>query len=465
VTSKTGTPHLTRGVPWTNASVLKLLGEERLADPVAAITQRARQMVLACLDEGWDGPPFDPLQLADILRISVVPCADIPDAQMVPTGAGGGRIEFNPNRPPGRVRYSVAHEIAHTLFTDCFADVRRRMRHQDAEADEWQLEALCNIAAAEILMPFGSVADSTLEHLRVERLLEQQRQFQVSMEALAIRIVRLLPEPCAMFCASRVESGPHAGRYRIDYTIGSTSWDNDLPAWLPATTAVADCIAIGYSTIVDEAWQAGPPLHVEAVGVPPYPGCKFPRVVGTVTTSARTTAPKPHVTFVRGNATKPRGTGRKVVVHIVNDKTANWGGRGFAQAVRETWPAAQDDFQDWVAEDRAQFRLGAVRFCDVGGNIQVASIVAQHGYGGAAKPRIRYAALREGLAEITRRAAAGGASLHMPRIGAGQAGGSWPVIEALVRVACSESRVSATVYDLPGADTPPEAPQRQFRFE
>src|SRR5207245_1567973 len=35
------------------------------------------------------------------------------------------QIEFNPNKPKGRLRYSIAHELAHTLFPDRAEAVRK----------------------------------------------------------------------------------------------------------------------------------------------------------------------------------------------------------------------------------------------------------------------------------------------------------------------------------------------------
>ena len=71
------------------------------------------------------------------------------------------------------------------------------------------------------------------------------------------------------------------------------------------------------------------------------------------------------------------------------------------------------------------------------------------------------AALREGLAAVASAAAAAGASLHMPRIGTGHAGGSWAVIEDLIRSTCCDAGLPVTVYDLPGA-APPAAEQAEF---
>src|SRR5436305_1955789 len=95
---------------WTNASVLAFAGGQ---DPIAAITDAARNLVAKALDHGWSGPPYDPLELARLLRLEVMPRSDVRDAQTVPLPKGRFRLEFNPTRPAARVRYSLAHEIAH----------------------------------------------------------------------------------------------------------------------------------------------------------------------------------------------------------------------------------------------------------------------------------------------------------------------------------------------------------------
>jgi hypothetical protein len=130
---------------WSNPSVLRFA---RGGDPVEVAAGAAREVVVRAIDAGWTGPPFDPLALADILRIEVVPRDDVREARTVPVGRENRvRIEFNPNRPKGRLRYSIAHEISHTFFEDCGDRVRHRGEDAAVASDDWQLEALCNIAA------------------------------------------------------------------------------------------------------------------------------------------------------------------------------------------------------------------------------------------------------------------------------------------------------------------------------
>ncbi len=177
---------------WTNKSVLEF-AEGR--DPIAAIIHAARTLALEAIQSGWSGPPFDPLLLAEQLDLALEPTNDVMDARAVPFGTKGIRIEFNPNRPKGRLRFSIAHEVAHTLFPDCRQVVRNRAR-EGGQPDDWQLELLCNIAAGEILMPIGSPYSLDREPVRIENLLRLRREYGVSMEAILLRVAALTPERC-----------------------------------------------------------------------------------------------------------------------------------------------------------------------------------------------------------------------------------------------------------------------------
>ena len=439
---------------WTNPSVIRLLDAAGQTDPIAAITFLVRKAVVDAVDAGWTGPPFDPLRLADFLDLETVPRADVADAQTVPMRNDTARIEFNPNRPHARVRYSIAHEIAHTFFPDCMDQVRERARHTDIVGDAWQLEALCNIGAAEILIPFGSLPPVVGEDRAIERVLDLRQKFEVSTEALLIRVAHLSDLPTAMFCASRLDAGANAGRYRLDYVIGSPTWKATTPkgSLLPEATSLNDCTAIGFTTTGVEAWSpTGESLRVEAVAIPPYPGSRFPRVVGLLRNASSQSADvvEPCIQFVRGDATQVRGEGPRILVQIVNDKTPNWGGGGFAQLVRRTWPTVQEDFIQWAHRDR--LALGKVRIADIGDGVSVASIIGQKGYGPSATPRIRYAAVKAGLEVVVAHAKAIDATIHMPRIGTGNAGGSWRIIEDIIRWTCCQAGLSVRVYDLPGS--------------
>jgi O-acetyl-ADP-ribose deacetylase (regulator of RNase III) len=156
------------------------------------------------------------------------------------------------------------------------------------------------------------------------------------------------------------------------------------------------------------------------------------------------------ITYVIGDATAPLGEGPKIICHVCND-FGKWGA-GFVLAVSRRWSEPEAAYRSWYAgRDSNGFGLGAVQFVRVGPNVWVANLVGQHGIR-AAKDRlpIRYEAVAEGLKRVGDKAIEIGASVHMPRIGCGLAGGSWDQIEPLVRSALSERGVAVTVYDFGG---------------
>jgi O-acetyl-ADP-ribose deacetylase (regulator of RNase III) len=432
---------------WSHPSVIGLAVG---ADPLQAITAKARAAALRAIQSGWSGPPYDPFALAEFLKISVEPRQDVMDARTVPIGAGKFRIEFNPNRSSARINFSVAHEIIHTLFPDCAQAIRNRFTHAEMKPNDWQLEVLCNVGAAEILMPVGSFKLDETSPLSIDTVIALQRKFSVSTEAVLLRIAKLTGHQCFIFVAHR-ENTVESIQYRIDYAVSSRSWPLGLTTGfrLPANTIAAECTAIGFTAKAEEDWGLNcGALRVECLGIAPYPDHVYPRVVGIV--RPLTEAPNKcfAVKYLRGDATQPRGVGSRIIVQVVNDKAISWG-KGFSVAVRKMWPHAQKEFTEWVLTRRSEFKLGNVHFAGLQDSMELASLVAQHGYGPSLFPRIQYSALEECLSKLASHAKEARASVHMPRIGCGEAGGDWNIVSEIIDEQVCRKDVDVTVYDLP----------------
>jgi Zn-dependent peptidase ImmA (M78 family) len=413
-------------------------------------------------EAGYTIPPLDPFVLADFRNIKVVPRQDILDAR---TSFIDGRfvIEFNPNRSRGRIRYSICHEIAHTFFPDCGESIRNRSTHQQMQSDEWQLEMLCNIGAGELLMPSGTLPDFTDASLSIEKVLETRKEYDVSTEALFLRIARITSAHCCVFSASRKDNSEG---YQIDYSRPSRSWKLPIHSGfrLPRESVVRQCTAIGYSEKGVEEWSTSlGALRVECVGVPPYPDQIYPRVMGFLADVNDTVHEVNRIQYRVGDATDPRQTGDyRIIAHLVNDKTANWGGP-FARTVKRKWIAAQEDFQQWAAADEDNLTLGKLRIFEVANQLAIATMVAQHGYGESAKPRIRYGALKTALDQLAEIAENQGASVHMPKLGTGQAGGNWDIISELIEDLLCAQGIKVFVYTL-SHDTRVEYSQPRLSF-
>ncbi|MGI5166301.1 macro domain-containing protein [Spirillospora sp. CA-253888] len=153
------------------------------------------------------------------------------------------------------------------------------------------------------------------------------------------------------------------------------------------------------------------------------------------------------IRYVRGDATSPQAKGVKVVAHVCND-LGGWG-KGFVLAVSRRWPEPEADYRAWH-RDRARndFGLGAVRCVRVEPYVWVANMIGQRGTKRGSKGvPIRYDALARCLAALGDRALELEASVHMPRIGCGLAGGRWSQVEPLILEHLSERDVPVTVYD------------------
>jgi O-acetyl-ADP-ribose deacetylase (regulator of RNase III) len=126
-------------------------------------------------------------------------------------------------------------------------------------------------------------------------------------------------------------------------------------------------------------------------------------------------------------------------------------GAGFGLAVRKKWPKVQDDFAQWAVRQRGNLALGNLHISSVDDSLVVAHLVAQHGVGPSKTPRVRYGAIESSLSKLAEFAAAKSAAVHMPRIGTGQAGGSWEIVGEIIEDTLCKKKVEVTVYDLPSA--------------
>ena len=80
--------------------------------------------------------------------------------------------------------------------------------------------------------------------------------------------------------------------------------------------------------------------------------------------------------------------------------------------------------------------------------VWVANMVAQHGTKtGSSGPPIRYEAVAACLKKVAETAVELAASVHMPRIGCGLAGGDWSKVEPLIEEHLCGRGVVVTVYD------------------
>ncbi len=152
------------------------------------------------------------------------------------------------------------------------------------------------------------------------------------------------------------------------------------------------------------------------------------------------------IEYIKGDATKPGVHGNKIIVHVCND-VGGWG-KGFVLAISKNWPEPEKAYREWF-KVKANFGLGEVEFVKVEDNLWVANLIGQHKMNKDENGNapIRYEAIESGLEKVATFANEIDASVHMPRIGCGLAGGTWDRIEPLITKTLIARSVPVTVYD------------------
>lgn len=174
------------------------------------------------------------------------------------------------------------------------------------------------------------------------------------------------------------------------------------------------------------------------------------------------------IKFKMGDATNPTNSGTKIIVHICND-VGGWG-KGFVMAISKRWKEPEAEYRNWYKNKELEqtdtvkferlerrdkyssekkFELGNVLFVKVTDDIWIANMIAQRDiradkYG---QPPIRYSFVSECLQRVRQFAKRQNASVHMPRIGCGLAGGQWPEIEEIINENLIGYEIETTVYD------------------
>jgi hypothetical protein len=127
-----------------------------------------------------------------------------------------------------RQRFTLAHELAHVLLFQEFADdtaALKRLRSQD----EWRsVERLCNAAAAELLMPSEDLATAIRRWgLGPDGLSHLHARYAVSWAALLVRVSEVLRAPATVF-RHHARHNREEERWRVHRHYGAA-----LGIWLP----------------------------------------------------------------------------------------------------------------------------------------------------------------------------------------------------------------------------------------
>ncbi|MCB0721414.1 MAG: ImmA/IrrE family metallo-endopeptidase [Ignavibacteriae bacterium] len=440
---------------WKNKSVLLMMEEEGSNDPIELIKERARSLITTAIDKGWHGPPYNPIELARQLKIDITPNDNVIDARTIPTGKNKFLIEYNPFDRASRINFSIAHELGHFLFSDCSDEIRNRENKEVKKKDKekWELELLCNIAASEILLPYGSfIEDANKTELTLKGLIELADKYKASLEAVMLRFTEVVSKPCGISIATFVED-----ELIVDYSKTSRTLKIDIPKGyrIPKNSEAFACIYPGKTSSEQVSWQVfgSNRMKISFIGLPPLPGQMNRRVGVFLVPFQDGEVQDNKIRIEFGDARDPLGQGTKIIAQLVN--TSGGVGFGFGRAMASTWPDTKRALQNWK-RNSSEFRLGKSQLLEVERNIFVFQMLAQLGiHGKKGEIPLKYSALRMCLKDLAEIASQKNASIHMPQIGAGQAGGNWEIIQELIYTELVSKGINVTVYLLPGKISKP----------
>jgi hypothetical protein len=208
----------------THESILALMGEAFDGETPEDIIRRKSREIVARHQTLWKGPPFCPFQLADLEGIIVeeAPCDIKSDGRIFPKG-DKVYIQYAKDQCEERIRFTVCHELAHTLFPDCYKRIRLRSPKERAE---WEFENLCNMAASEFLFPREEfMSDLPGPTPSAEQIRDIAHRYKASIDATAWRIVHLVNRPaCVVFAQHYEPNGKSVTSLSVQYAVANSGF-------------------------------------------------------------------------------------------------------------------------------------------------------------------------------------------------------------------------------------------------
>jgi hypothetical protein len=213
----------------TNAlEQLSLFEQRQRSSPRLSDELVMRQICADLLAEAEIREPPIPMEMVASLRgIATVQRVDQPFAGVIQPRNSGLEVRVRRSDGHERQRFTIGHETGHTLLPGFLEG--RQFRCNGAR--DW-LEAMCDVASAEILLPEPMLSErlsgSPLDLSHVESL---SSEFQASVEATARRAVSLRPEPSMLIVLSERHKPSEAAitdqvppKLRVDYRIAKGKW-------------------------------------------------------------------------------------------------------------------------------------------------------------------------------------------------------------------------------------------------
>jgi hypothetical protein len=422
--------------------VVRLMKETN-QDAVDAIRDRSRGVVLHALENGWSGPPFSAIELARILNIEITPNDTILDARTIATGKNKFVIEYNPFQKPTRMNFSVAHEITHTLFSDCHEQIRNR---EEAPLENRELEQLCNVGASELQLPYVVFPHDAngLKEINLDNVIQLATKYKSSLESTFLAFVEIIDRACAVLICMFVSEK----ELIIDYYKPSSTFEPVIPKnfKIPTNSVAYYCSSPGWSSKETVRWGfLDSKYDIYCVGLSPVRKDTRGRVgIIIVPNDGREDLQSRRINREFGDATKPQGKGNKIIAQVVN--TSGGLGAGFGKSLAKNYPLVRIELEEWK-EDKKRFKLGHTQLIQVKEDTWVLQMLAQRGlFSKHGEIPLQYTSLQQCLAVLRDNCQKLDAQVYMPLIGAGQGRGNWEIIEGLIYTELVNHDVKVNIY-------------------
>lgn len=242
--------------------VQSVIDEMGVEDPREAIRLKMRNKI-AEISSLFGTPPYDLVAFASCVGLhwSDESPAFSDDSEIAPIGDGRMVLRVNQERPLTRQRFSIAHEIGHTLFPDYQYAVRCRKANERRWSDDDLLESLCDVAASELMFPtpwfteqlasiehtgasFAKLADDCLasREATVRRIVEFSQLpmgavfFSWKLKPVELRALRRSKVQTSLF--PDLEPPPPSAMLRVDYPILNDAFRRHFADHIPEHKSV-----------------------------------------------------------------------------------------------------------------------------------------------------------------------------------------------------------------------------------
>lgn len=188
---------------------------ERAAD----VIRRKARAIIAKHRKLWKGPPFCPFELADLEGVIVepAPCDIRSDGRIFPKGKDV-YIQYQQDQCPERIRFTICHELAHTLFSDWY---KRERRREKPDKSDREFEELCNVGASEFLFPREEFSkDIGRGRLTAHQLQKLATCYEASVDATSRRFIQLFEgAACVVFACYKKPEGQGKTSLVVKYSV------------------------------------------------------------------------------------------------------------------------------------------------------------------------------------------------------------------------------------------------------